>query len=152
MRHPTPPYGRESIEALIPHRPPILMLDAVLEASPEEVVALTTLGGDELFLPGHFPGRPVMPGVLLLEAMAQASLILYSYNYDLNDVFFLVKEKSRFLRVVRPVAELRIVVRKIKILPSMGLTSGAIFVAGQKVAESEMGFASERAASLVDSL
>ena len=152
MRPPTPPYGREWIEALIPHRPPFLMLETVQEASSEEVVALMNLGGHEAFLSGHFPGRPVMPGVLLLEAMAQASLILYSYNYDLNDVFFLVKEKSRFLRVVQPAAELRIVVRKIKILPTMGLTSCAIFVAEQKVAESEMGFASERAASVIDGL
>lgn len=152
MRHPTPPYGREWIETLIPHRPPFLMLDTVIEASPEQVVAVTHVDADEPFLSGHFPGRPVMPGVLLLEAMAQASLILYAYNYDVTEMFFLVKEKSRFLRVVQPAADLRIVVTKTKILPTMGLTSGAVFVEGQKVAESAMGFASERAASVIESL
>lgn len=152
MRHPTPPYGREWIETLIPHRAPFLMLETVIEASPEQVVAVKHVDAGEPFFSGHFPGRPVMPGVLLLEAMAQASLILYAYNYDVTEMFFLVKEKSRFLRVVRPAAELRIVVTKTKILPTMGLTSGAVFVEGEKVAESTMGFASERAARVIESL
>ena len=68
--------GREEIEAILPHRPPFLLIDEVVELEPgERVVARKTVRPDEWYLSGHFPGRPVMPGVLIVEAMAQTGAV-----------------------------------------------------------------------------
>jgi predicted hotdog family 3-hydroxylacyl-ACP dehydratase len=67
-----PPLGREEIERILPHREPFLLIDEVLELEPgARVVARKTVRPDEWYLAGHFPGRPVMPGVLIVEALAQ---------------------------------------------------------------------------------
>src|SRR5205809_5129005 len=71
-----PPLGREEIEAILPHREPFLLIDEVVELDPgERVVARKTVRPDEWYLAGHFPGRPVMPGVLIVEAMAQTGAV-----------------------------------------------------------------------------
>src|SRR5438093_13549377 len=68
--------GREEIEAILPHREPFLLIDEVVELEPgERVVARKTVRPDEWYLAGHFPGRPVMPGVLIVEAMAQTGAV-----------------------------------------------------------------------------
>src|SRR3954452_685929 len=73
---PQAPFGREVIETIIPHRDPFLFLDEVLELEPGvRVVARKQVTGDEWFFPGHFRGRPIMPGVIMVEALAQAGAI-----------------------------------------------------------------------------
>jgi 3-hydroxyacyl-[acyl-carrier-protein] dehydratase len=70
------PLGRAEIESIIPHREPFLLLDEVVAIEPgSRVVARKTVRPDEWYLAGHFPGRPIMPGVLMVEAMAQAGAV-----------------------------------------------------------------------------
>lgn len=93
------------VEAVLPHRPPFLFIDSVDEVVPgERAVARYTVTGDEAFLGGHFPGNPVFPGVLQLEALAQAGAValLSDSRYAGRLPLFGGAEDVRFRRVVRP--------------------------------------------------
>ena len=77
------PLGRAEIEAILPHRDPFLLIDEVVELEPgSRVVARKRVRPDEWYLAGHFPGRPIMPGVLIVEAMAQLGGLLLSQKLE----------------------------------------------------------------------
>jgi 3-hydroxyacyl-[acyl-carrier-protein] dehydratase len=102
---PVAPFGRDTIESILPHRPPFLLLDEVIELEPgRRVVALREVRADDWWFPGHFPDRPVMPGVLIVEAMAQAGAVAVLIEEENRGkiAFFAGIDDCRFKRVVEP--------------------------------------------------
>ena len=103
------PFGRDAIEAIIPHRDPFLFLDEVLELEPGvRVLARMSVRGDEWFFPGHFPGRPIMPGVIMVEALAQAGAVAVLSEEENRGklALFAGIDDVRFKRIVEPGDEL----------------------------------------------
>ena len=99
------PLDRAGIEALIPHRDPFLLIDRVLELEPgARAVAEHTFTGDEYYFAGHFPGNPIVPGVILVESMAQAATVaaMAHPDYRRGLGLFAGIEEMRFRRIVRP--------------------------------------------------
>jgi 3-hydroxyacyl-[acyl-carrier-protein] dehydratase len=104
-RVPTAPFGRDVVESILPHRPPFLLIDDVVELDPgRRVVARREVRADDWWFPGHFPARPVMPGVLIVEAMAQtgAVAVLVEEQNRGKIAFFAGIDDCRFKRVVAP--------------------------------------------------
>jgi 3-hydroxyacyl-[acyl-carrier-protein] dehydratase len=105
------PLGRDEIERIIPHRDPFLLLDEVIAIEPGvRVVARKRVREDEWYLAGHFPGRPIMPGVLMVEAMAQAGAVAVLSEQENRGklALFAGINDVRFKRIVEPGDELEI--------------------------------------------
>ena len=101
----TLPLGKEELEAILPHRDPFLMIDEVIDLEPgKRAVARKTVRADEWFLAGHFPGRPIMPGVLMVEGLAQtgAVIVLTLEENRGKMVLFGGIDDVRFKRIVEP--------------------------------------------------
>ncbi|MDJ0740895.1 MAG: 3-hydroxyacyl-ACP dehydratase FabZ [Gammaproteobacteria bacterium] len=96
----------QKIQSLLPHRYPFLLVDRVVDSEPgKRLVAIKNVTINEPFFPGHFPSKPVMPGVLLIEAMAQATGLLAMESADVPEeaIYYLVGvDKARFKRPVVP--------------------------------------------------
>ncbi|MEO8011994.1 MAG: 3-hydroxyacyl-ACP dehydratase FabZ [Dokdonella sp.] len=132
------------ITQLLPHRFPFLLIDRVLSwEDGKRLTALKNVTFNEPFFQGHFPGHPVMPGVLVIEALAQASgaLVQLSAKSDPNHpaLFYLVKiDNARFSRIVVPGDQLILEVEQKRTLKRMGLFHGKAKVGGEVVAEADL--------------
>lgn len=133
----------DDILKALPHRYPFLLVDRVVDYAPNDwLKAVKNVTINEPFFQGHFPEHPIMPGVLIVEALAQASGVL---NYlsarqkpEDNPFYYLVKiDKARFSRVVRPGDSLTLEVRHKRVLKRMCLSSGQASVDGEVVASAE---------------
>ena len=129
----------EEIQSTIPHRFPFLLVDRIKEIEPgKRIVGIKNVTINEPFFQGHFPGRPVMPGVLILEAMAQtgAVLMLHSFPEAKDKLFYLATIKeAKFKKPVIPgdVLEMELVVERMK--KNFVVMRGTAKVDGQVVAE-----------------
>jgi 3-hydroxyacyl-[acyl-carrier-protein] dehydratase len=138
------PIDVERIAAMLPHRYPFLLIDRVVAFEHgKHLTAIKNVTINEPFFQGHFPGHPVMPGVLIIEAMAQASgvLVKLSVPHDPHKpvVFYLVKvDKARFSRIVVPGDQLILEVRLKRTLRNMSLFLCRALVEGDLAAEAEM--------------
>ena len=128
------------IESLLPHRRPFLFVDEIVLADEKRTVATHVFTEEEFFFKGHFPGYPVVPGVILIEAMAQsggAGLRKRGVLGD-KDLFFLATvDKVKFRRQVRPGDELRSEIENLRVSPNMIKQSGKAFVGDELAAEAE---------------
>lgn len=139
------PVDVERIQAMLPHRYPFLMVDRVTDFIPDKSLrALKNVSFNEPFFQGHFPGHPVMPGVLIIEALAQASglLVQMSMKREIGaeqPLYYLVKvDKAKFTKLVVPGDQLILDVELKRMLRGMGLFACRATVAGKSVAEAEL--------------
>ena len=122
------------------HRYPMLLVDRVIECDDQKrIVAIKNVTANEPFFQGHFPGRPIMPGVLQLEAMAQTGGILLSRTAGLNGVpYFLAIDGARFRRVVVPGDQLRIECEILRLRARSAKFAAVITVDGEVASEAEL--------------
>ena len=131
----------QAIEEILPHRYPFLLVDRIVELEDMRVVGLKNVTANEPFFNGHFPGLKVMPGVLIVEAMAQVAAVLVLNRVPDREnkiVFFASISEAKFRRPVVPGDQLRIEVNFLKLKPSVAKVQGRATVDGQLAAEAEI--------------
>lgn len=140
-------FNTEQIKNILPHRYPFLMIDKIIEFIPEKkAVGIKNVTNTEYFFQGHFPDRPVMPGVLILEAMAQVGgVIIMKMNISENKLAVLVgTDNVRFRGIVKPGDQMVITSELLNLKTRLGKVVSKVEVDNKIVAEGEILF------SLVD--
>ena len=128
------------IQEILPHRYPILLVDRIVELEPgTRAVGVKNVSANEPFFQGHFPGRPVMPGVLIVEALAQTAGLLMGEGEDGGRIpLFMGIDKARFRRQVIPGDQLRLEVEIIQKRRNVVRVQGRAFVGEERAAEAEI--------------
>ena len=140
-------YNQEQIKEIIPHRDPFLFIDSIEEYTEKEsVTAVKHVTGDEDFFAGHFPEYKVMPGVLILEALAQAGafIVLSMPEYKGKLAFFAGAEEVKWRRQVRPGDTLRLCVKVEKFKMGIGVADAAAYVDGETACMAKIKFAVQK--------
>ncbi len=128
---------------ILPHRFPMLLVDRVIECDyKERIVGIKNVTVNEPFFQGHFPGNPVMPGVIQVEAMAQVGGILLNQVTDRNGdiAYFLAIDRARFRKIIRPGDQMRIEVVLLKNRTNMAKLHGQVLVDGELASEADLMF------------
>ncbi len=130
-----------AIAAILPHRYPFLLVDRVLEVTGERVVAIKNVSINEPYFVGHFPGHPIMPGVLIVEAMAQAGAVMAmrtgTFDPSKQVIYFLGLDKVKFRRPVVPGDQLRLEVVPLRKGGAIWKMKGQALVDGNVACEAE---------------
>ena len=140
------PVEAQRIMEYLPHRYPFLLIDRVLSVElgeEKKAVAIKNVTMNEPFFTGHFPGNPVMPGVLIIEAMAQAAGMLAHLAAETEgrkgELYYLVKvDNARFTQIVKPGDQLRLEVTQKRIMRGMGQYSCEAYVEDKRVSSCEI--------------
>lgn len=147
MQTPATPFGKDVIESILPHRDPFLLIDEVVELDPgQRVVATRAVSAEDWWVPGHFPERPVMPGVLIVEAMAQTGAIAVLVQEENRGriAFFAGIDECRFKRVVEPGDVLTLTCEIDTVRGPIGRGKATAHVGGALAARGTLTFAVER--------
>ncbi len=131
------------IMKIIPHRYPFLLVDKIVEFEPKKrIVGIKNVTMNEPFFQGHFPGHPIFPGALLIEAMAQVGCILMFKSFDISPeeyvVYFMGIDKARFRKPVRPGDTVKFVLEPKVIKSRMSKMKGEAFVGEDLVCDAEI--------------
>jgi beta-hydroxyacyl-ACP dehydratase FabZ len=140
------PLGYSEIIQILPHRYPFLLVDRIVELEPgERVVGVKSVTANEPFFQGHFPGNPIMPGVLIIEAMAQVGGILARFSLPgategemPNAVYFMSMDKVKFRRPVVPGDQLRFELVPLRKGSKVWKMAGKAYVGQALAAEAEL--------------
>ncbi len=136
------PMGVEEIKKILPHRYPFLLVDRILEMGDNRAVGIKNISASEPFFQGHFPDKPIMPGVLMVEALAQVGGVLFlSKGENRGKLAYLVSiTGARFRRMVVPGDQLKLEVEIVKMKSKIGLMKGVATVDGEVACDAEIMF------------
>ena len=134
---------KKTIESLLPHREPMLLIDKLINIVPlKSATAIVKVKKEKFFFDGHFPGQPVMPGVLIVEAFGQAAAALTAHGIDKKEyenklVYLMSVDKARFRSPVMPECELHLDIEAIRSHGRVWKYKGVAKINGKKVADAE---------------
>jgi 3-hydroxyacyl-[acyl-carrier-protein] dehydratase len=136
-------YNSKDILDILPHRFPFILVDRIVECNDKDwIVGIKNVAANEPCFQGHFPGMPIFPGVLQLEAMAQTAGILLNkvLKSEGKVSYYLGVDKAKFRRLVQPGDQIRMEIKILRIRMGMSKVSGQALVDGELACEAEMMF------------